>query len=160
MFTTNLQNYSDEAKWLNQTENHCVFYIPGRGIVKDANEKFYFFPLGDITRFQLNEMIDSNAIAEISMLQDHEINQIKRLIDLDNQISEFGIHPVRIYEEEEQEYLIFAHEQCEDSYFKIQLNDLKQLQNVVNELPSYSEERDLENPYCIQFNPDNSILVY
>lgn len=160
MFKEDYQNYPAEAKWLNQTPNRCVFYISGRGIVRDDNGKYFFFPLGEISHYQQNEMINGTLLGPVTLLQEHEQAQIKNLDLLKTKLSPLGLHPVRNCTEKNTQQLVFTHEACESTFFQIAMSDIEKLTADTSALlKGCTEERYLDNPYCIQFE-ENEMLIY
>ena len=143
-----------------QIPNVCAHYLPGRAIVRDTQNNYYFFPLGEIGFFHFGEMIEASHLIPIDLLTEHERETLHVLRDYEAALEQYGLHAVRLEGSGAGSSVIVACNGIEDTFYRIAANDLSEIDlALVEELHSHTEPRELDNPYCVQLDPDE-ILVF
>lgn len=159
--------YEAESSYLRQEPNEAIYYIDGKVIVMtDSGKQMYGQLLEeDKEFFVFGSQLEAEGLLPVSELGDKDREMLFSLNEINSVINSKGLHVVSLEKVKEKGneivYAIIAHEKhSENSYFRLTVPELHQLTpDQIDELPSYNEERTLDNPYHVQLEGD-MLLAY
>lgn len=155
--------YEAEEKFLRQEPNETLYYINGKVIVKTDSGDYLFGHLleEDKEFFVFGSQLETEDLIPVSELGDKDREVLFSLNELNSGINPQGLHAVALEKEKNTVYAIIAHEgHGENTYFRISIPELHKLTpDQIDELPTFNEERTLDNPYQVQLDGE-MLLAY